>query len=107
MFNTRITVTAIAVLIGFHPASATAAGSGRQRAILVGVNEYDHAKLKPLRYSVSDVTALAPLLRQAGYEIDLLTDDEGRKGPVVGQRWRTSGLAWRPSSRRASAPTRS
>ncbi|MGO9471487.1 MAG: caspase family protein [Isosphaeraceae bacterium] len=80
MFNTRITVTAIAVLIGFHPASATAAGSGRQRAILVGVNEYDHAKLKPLRYSVSDVTALAPLLRQAGYEIDLLTDDEGRKG---------------------------
>jgi TPR repeat protein len=61
-----------------QPGPAVAA-DGRRRAILVGVNQYDHPKLRPLRYSVNDVVALGPFLRQEGYEVTLLTDEEGRK----------------------------
>ena len=60
---------------------ADAANDGQRRAILVGVNQYDHQKFKSLRYSVNDVTAPAPFLRQAGYDVELLTDDEAMKDP--------------------------
>ncbi len=52
---------------------------GRARALLVGVNRYGNARLKPLSYAVNDVTELAVELRHSGLEADLLTDDEGDK----------------------------
>src|SRR5262249_61397596 len=78
MTPTRIAITVLGLCWCMQPSSAGAA-DGRRRAILVGVNQYDHPKLRPLRYSVNDVVALGPFLRQAGYEVTLLTDEEGRE----------------------------
>src|SRR5207249_11944496 len=53
-----------------------------QYALLVGVNEYQHAKLRdpsPLKYSMNDVTELNDVLRGAGYTVTLLTDATGKK----------------------------
>ncbi len=42
-------------------------------ALLVGVNEYDHNKLKALRFAENDVSALAVVLKSAQYQVTLLT----------------------------------
>jgi formylglycine-generating enzyme required for sulfatase activity len=47
---------------------------GRKYALLVGVKDYDHHKLAPLRYTENDVVELAKLLRPAGYDVTLLSD---------------------------------
>ena len=45
----------------------------RRYAVLVGIKEYDHIKLRPLDYSETDVNDLAEVLRGGGYEVTLLT----------------------------------
>jgi len=50
---------------------------GKRYALLVGVKEYNHAKLKSLDYSENDVVELAKLLRVNGYEVVLLCDSAG------------------------------
>src|SRR5437016_3776117 len=52
---------------------------GKRYAILVGIKDYDHNKLKPLDYPENDATDLARLLGAAGYEVALLTGTEGAK----------------------------
>src|SRR4051794_25367190 len=47
--------------------------TGKRYALLVGVNQYQHDKLKPLAFAEADVTDLASLLRRASYEVTLLT----------------------------------
>jgi formylglycine-generating enzyme required for sulfatase activity len=46
---------------------------GKKYALLVGVNHYEHAKLPALTYAEADVTDLAQVLRQGGYQVTLLT----------------------------------
>jgi formylglycine-generating enzyme required for sulfatase activity len=47
--------------------------AGRKYAFLVGVNEYQHERLRPLSYAEADVHALAKVLGPAGYQVTLLT----------------------------------
>jgi hypothetical protein len=76
MFTEGRILIALGALVWLTASAADAAEEGRRRAILVGVNRYDSDKLRPLRYSVNDVTALAPILSRAGYKVELLTDLE-------------------------------
>jgi len=50
----------------------------KRRALLVGVNDYQHPSLPPLKYAVRDVADLAVVLEKSGYEVVLLSDDAGR-----------------------------
>src|SRR5438874_4525873 len=52
---------------------------GKRYAVLVGVKEYHHGKLKDLDYPEADVEELAKVLERAGYEVVLLTGAEGRR----------------------------
>jgi hypothetical protein len=45
----------------------------KRYAVLVGINRYDDPRFTALRYAENDVTALADVLRQAGYRVVLLT----------------------------------
>src|SRR5262245_8813735 len=50
-------------------------------ALLVGLNQYSHPKLRdpPLKFAVNDATEMADVLEKAGYKVTLLTDEAGRK----------------------------
>jgi len=53
----------------------------KRRALLVGINDYAHPNLRqptPLKYAVNDVTDLAVVLKQSGYEVVELSDATGR-----------------------------
>jgi hypothetical protein len=52
---------------------------GKKYALLVGINEYDHAKLPALKYAENDAADLAVVLRKAGYEVIVLSGAEGKK----------------------------
>jgi hypothetical protein len=62
---------------------------GKKYALLVGVTEYDHASLAPLKYTENDVEELARLLqrRTAGFDtVNVLTVSRGkthRKAPIA------------------------
>jgi formylglycine-generating enzyme required for sulfatase activity len=55
--------------------------TGKKFALLVGVCEYNHDKLKDLKYTENDVEELARILRDnsAGFEVTLLTTTRGKK----------------------------
>ncbi|MFO0811477.1 MAG: SUMF1/EgtB/PvdO family nonheme iron enzyme [Gemmataceae bacterium] len=68
----------LAVLLALVAAPAQAANY----AFLVACSQYDVTELKPLQYSVADVTALRDVLLQSGYDPDnvvLLTDKQDRR----------------------------
>jgi len=51
-----------------------------KRALLVGINHYEHPSLRqptPLKYAVHDVIDLADVLKKAGYEVVVLSDATG------------------------------
>jgi uncharacterized protein len=54
-------------------ASAADQHSAQRFALLVGVNEYEHNKLKSLRFAENDVSALSLVLKSAQYQVTLLT----------------------------------
>jgi len=60
------------------PAQGQIAGSPKRRALLVGIDDYQHPGLIPLKYAARDVTDLAVVLKQSGYEVVVLTDESGR-----------------------------
>src|SRR4051794_36093650 len=61
------------------PSSTQAETEGAKKyALLVGVNDYDHADLSKLSYAVNDVAELRQFLVWANYEVVLLTADEAR-----------------------------
>ncbi|MFL5327905.1 MAG: caspase family protein [Gemmataceae bacterium] len=67
------------LLMAVSLAQAVDPPAGKKYAVLVGINQYQHAKLPALRYAVNDATELAELLRKSGYTVTLLTDDAGAK----------------------------
>src|SRR5262245_59606171 len=76
----RLIAVAACVLLTLAQSFVTAQEVAAKRlALLVGINEYQHAKLPPLKFAVNDVTELGKVLEGAGYEITLLTDDRGKK----------------------------
>src|SRR5262249_3330919 len=68
----------LAVALLLLPWASNAAPPAGKYALLVGVNEYDHDRLPPLRYAVADVTALRDVLERAGYAVVLLTETEAK-----------------------------
>jgi len=54
-------------------ASAEQPASTQRFALLAGVNEYEHDKLKALHFAENDVSALAVVLKAAKYQVTLLT----------------------------------
>ena len=66
----------LAALVVATPAAAQ--DDGKRYAVLVGVNDYDHAKLKPLKYAEADAAELRDVLKAAGYETTLLTTAAGK-----------------------------
>ncbi len=63
----------IAILFASQIASAADQPPAQRFALLVGVNEYEHNKLKALRFAENDVTALSVVLKSAQYQVTLLT----------------------------------
>lgn len=51
-----------------------------QYAVLVGIEDYEHADLRspPLKYAVEDAQVLGEVLTAAGYQVMLLTDGTGQ-----------------------------
>jgi hypothetical protein len=52
-------------------------GKGKRLALLIGVRKYDDPRLPTLKYTEGDMVELAGVLRPAGCEVFLLTDNEG------------------------------
>lgn len=52
--------------------------AGRRYAVLVGVNDYDHAKFPDLRFAEADAAKTARLLSDHGFEVALLTGAAGK-----------------------------
>ena len=71
------------VLASVSPRAGAAADPsppGEKYALLVGVREYDPTELRDLPYAEDDVTALAEVLKKAGYKrVVLMTQTEGAK----------------------------
>lgn len=56
--------------------------AGRKFALLVGVNEYRHAKLDKLEFAERDVEELADVLREQKYKVVLLKGAEARVSSI-------------------------
>src|SRR5690349_247549 len=57
-------------------------------ALLIGIDKYRHSVLngdEPLKYAAADVTELAELLRNSGYEVDLLIGSQATKAAIDGK----------------------
>jgi formylglycine-generating enzyme required for sulfatase activity len=70
-----------ALLVSSAPVQAQQSPAGKRYALLVGVQAYQHVKLRepnPLKYAVADVNELARVLKKSGYVVTLLTDETGR-----------------------------
>ena len=59
--------------------AAPPTGPNPRRALLVGVGAYDHADLKPLKFTGNDVAELGTLLEANGYDVTTLSDATGAK----------------------------
>lgn len=74
------------VAAGLTLVPAQAPAKPKKYALLVGVNKYEHTALnqpEPLRYAEADVTALAALLRESGYEVELLTGPRATRQAIT------------------------
>ncbi len=63
---------AVLVMCAANAAWAEEKIAPQRFALLVGVNEYEHNKLKPLHFAENDVSALAAVLKAAKYQVTLL-----------------------------------
>lgn len=66
-----LTISAVFLICTGWIAAQQAAS--KKFAVLVGVNEYQHEKLSRLKYAEQDVLALEKLLKDGGYEVQVLT----------------------------------
>src|ERR1700722_12573752 len=73
LVNFRHSLSSAIILSVAAMATAAEQPSPQRFALLVGVNEYDHNKLKSLRFAENDVSALAVVLTSAQYQVTLLT----------------------------------
>lgn len=74
---------AVASLLFASAPSAARAQEGKRYALVVGVNEYEHEKLKALEYAVNDAAELGAILEKSGYLVTELTDTAGKKDPKL------------------------
>jgi uncharacterized caspase-like protein len=72
----RLLLAALVVLAAL-PALRAQDAEPKRYAVLVGVNRYQHPKLPELQFAEADVTDLGNVLRDAGYEVTLLTGSAG------------------------------
>ena len=56
-----------------------AAEQGKKLAVVVGVREYQHARFSLPKYTENAALETAQVLREAGYEVTLLCDSNGKK----------------------------
>jgi WD40 repeat protein len=77
----RLRPSAVALILSalLPGLSAAQADGQKKRALLVGVKQYQHAALDALKYTENDAAELAPVLRDAGFQVTLLCDSEGAK----------------------------
>jgi formylglycine-generating enzyme required for sulfatase activity len=54
-------------------------GTGSCYALLVGVKEYEHPKLRPLAFTENDAVKVGVELQKAGYEVIILCDSRGKQ----------------------------
>lgn len=69
-------------MLALLPGAIVPAAEGKRYAVLVGVENYLHPKLRepaPLKYSVDDALSLAEVLKERGYVVTLMTDDTGKQ----------------------------
>ncbi|OWK42983.1 caspase family protein [Fimbriiglobus ruber] len=64
-----------------------APAAGKRYAVCIGVNQYASDKLDTLGCAVADATVLADVLRDAGYEVALLTPAAARTAPAAAPTW--------------------
>jgi TPR repeat protein len=80
-------LAALLVVIPFlHTSPVGAAPDGKRYALLVGVREYDHARLPELKHTEHDVEELATILRDknAGFDkVTLLTTTRGKDNKAL------------------------
>jgi hypothetical protein len=77
-------LAALALLIAL-PLAGQDKPKGKKYALLVGITEYDHSKLAPLKYTENDVEELARVLanKSGGFgSVRLLTTSRGEKRPA-------------------------
>ncbi|MEM1186731.1 MAG: caspase family protein [Planctomycetota bacterium] len=79
LFVLVVGVVGFVALLG----SVDAAQAARRQAVLIGVEQYQHPKLGDLKYACDDVIEFASVLRAAGFEVILLTDEAGREDPKL------------------------
>src|SRR4051812_30293474 len=73
-----VVITVMACCSLSHSAVFAQAAVRGKFALIIGINQYDHAKLVPLQYAVNDAADVARLLTGAGYEVVVLTDKTGK-----------------------------
>ncbi|MEI8021305.1 MAG: caspase family protein, partial [Schlesneria sp.] len=62
----RLVITSVCLLMSFT------AAAGEKHALLIGVNKYDDSLMSPLQFPENDAKALGDVLKNSGYEVDLL-----------------------------------
>ena len=72
----RLLAAALVPLAALPPLRAEPPAPKRY-AVLVGINRYQHPNLPELQFAEADVTDLGNVLRDAGYEVTLLTGSAG------------------------------
>jgi len=78
--SVALALAAVLLVAGESPGQGNAAPT--RRALLVGINDYQHPNLRqpaPLKYAVNDVTDLAGVLKKSGYEVVVLSDATGQQ----------------------------
>jgi uncharacterized caspase-like protein len=78
----RFTLVCLALASLTSSAAAGPASKGKAYALLIGVNEYNHAGLPPLRYAENDIDGLDAILRKSGSgfaSVRTLTAARGKK----------------------------
>src|SRR5262245_26226552 len=76
-----VAALAVPALLALAVPCAAQEKKGKKYALLIGVTEYDHARLATLKYTANDVDELARTLGQAndGFDrITVLTDERGQ-----------------------------
>jgi len=65
---------------GKDPADYIAAQAGKSWAVVIGIDDYEHAPR--LHYAVADATAMARLLAQRGYQVAALYNRQATKDAI-------------------------
>jgi uncharacterized caspase-like protein len=80
----KLTILLSAGLLALLPAFNRAGAEepkGNKYAVMVGVSDYDHPKLRKLSFAENDVVELGDTLRAGGFNVTRLSDGAGAKDP--------------------------